>query len=493
MSINKLFQKLTTPGENSLKKKSIKAAIWSILGRGGSQIVRMGGNLILTRILFPEAFGIMATANMALAMVNFFSDTGVKTAIIQNPNGAEPEYLNTAWIITICRGLLLSVVLFCLAIPISHFYKEPDLKGIMMVIACNPLLLSFENPALTLFIKKFRIEKQVAFELITQSLSLTCSVILAVIMRSVYALAIGMTLNSVFRIFGSYYIERYRPSLQWDKKAGTELFHFGKYIFLNTMITWAVLNTDIIIVGKLLGMETLGLYNLGKNYAYLITTFCLQVTAQAYLPAVSSVADEIPRVAIMYRRTVTLFLAVAIPFALILVFFSGDIIHILYDPRYQNASISMSWLTLAGMLQLIGIITGTTFIALGKPVKETISVAIGLLAGIVFLISGINLGGLKGASIGMGAMISITAIIESVLLFRAMKFPIKIVLRPWGQAIITVSLTGIFFFFLKPFFIHEYLYNIPSMFIMLIMGACISGGIYILLEGAHPFRDMRGL
>jgi O-antigen/teichoic acid export membrane protein len=489
MNIKKHFQTLMKPSERSLKTKSIRAATWSILGRGGSHIIRMAGNLILTRILFPEAFGMMATANMAFTMVNFFSDTGVKTAIIQNPNGAEPEYLNTAWIITLVRGIILSLLLFLLAVPISRFYNEHDLKGIMMIIACNPLILSFENPALTLFIKKFRIEKQVSFELGTQFLSLTCSVILAVLMRSVYALAIGMTLNSVFRVFWSYWTDPYRPHVLWNKKAGSELLHFGKYIFLNTMITWAVLNADILIVSKLLGMESTGLYNQGKNYAYLITTFCLQVTAQAYMPAVCSVINETPRVIAIYRRTTALFLAVAIPFSLIFVFFSNDIIRILYDSRYLNASISMSWLSLAGILQLISIITGTTFIALGKPVTETISVTICLLVGTFFILFGIRLGGLTGASIGMASMISLTAIIESMFLFKTTGFPLKIVLRPWGQAAITVFLSGIFFYLLKPLFRHEFFFNIPFMLTMLIIGTGISAGIYVLLEGTHPFQD----
>jgi O-antigen/teichoic acid export membrane protein len=255
------------------------------------------------------------------------------------------------------------------------------------------------------------------------------------------------------------------------------------------MITWAVLNADIFFVSKLLGMEAIGLYNLGKNYAYLITTFCLQVTAQAYMPAVCSVIDELPRVIIIYRRTIAFFLAAAIPFLLIFIFFSNDIIRILYDSRYLNAYISMSWLSSAGILQLISIITGTTFIALGKPVTETISVTIGLLAGTFFIIFGIRSGGLLGASIGMASMISLTAIIESVFLFKTAKFPIKIVLRPYGQAVITVFLSGIFFYLLKPLFRYDFFFNIPFMFTMLIIGTVISAGIYVLLEGTHPFQD----
>ena len=151
----------------------------------------------------------------------------------------------------------------------------------------------------------------------TQILGLASSIGLAIILRSVYALAIGSVLLASYRTLGSYFVARYRPRLSWSKEAGTELFHFGKYIFINTMITWALINTDILLIGKYLGMETLGFYNLGKNLAFMVLAFCLQVVSQSFLPAVSSVSSDLLRVIRIYRRTATLFLAVAIPVSMI--------------------------------------------------------------------------------------------------------------------------------------------------------------------------------
>jgi O-antigen/teichoic acid export membrane protein len=121
MYFKELYTRLFKSKTDSLKLLSMRSAIWSLMGKGGSHVIRLAGNLILTRILFPEAFGLMATANIVLVMAELFSDTGVKTAIIQNPRGAEPAFLNTVWVINIVRGIILSSFIMAIAGLYLHF------------------------------------------------------------------------------------------------------------------------------------------------------------------------------------------------------------------------------------------------------------------------------------------------------------------------------------------------------------------------------------
>jgi len=489
MQIKDLINKLIRPQKHSLKIQSIRAAFWSFLGKGGSHFFRMVGSLILTRILFPEAFGLMATATVFLTMVQLFSDTGTHTAIIQNPRGAEPEFLNTAWIIKLCRGVILSLIVCACAIPFSRFYNQPELKNILYVIAFSPLILSLENPALALFIKDFRTEKQVGLELGTQVLGLASSIVLAVIMRSVYALTIGLVLSSVYRVVGSYIMVSFRPRLKWNREMGLEIFHFGKFIFFNTMLTWALINADILLLGKLLGMDSVAFYNLGKNLGDMVALFCTQIVLQSYLPAVSSVADDPPRVMKIYRRTVTFFLAVAIPASMVLALFSHDLIRLLYDPRYQMASVSMFWLALSGVSRTIGLVSGTTFVAMGKPVFETVSMGFGVVLIFIFIPLGTKLAGLWGGACGVASALALTSVAESFCLRKAFGFSFKVILRPWAQAIFVMAVIAGVFTVLGPWLSSERLYSIPFIILMAFLALGVSGGVFVFLEGTHPFRD----
>lgn len=71
------------------------------------QLIRLGSNLILTRLLFPEAFGLMALVQTFMTGLAMFSDIGIGPSIIQNRRGEDPDFLNTAWTIQIGRGVML--------------------------------------------------------------------------------------------------------------------------------------------------------------------------------------------------------------------------------------------------------------------------------------------------------------------------------------------------------------------------------------------------
>lgn len=487
--INDIFRKLIRPQEHSLKLQSMRAAFWSILGKGGSHVVRMAGSLILTRILFPEAFGLMATATVVLNMIQLFADTGVRAAIIQNPRGGEREFLNTAWIISICRGGLLFLIVTGLSWPMAYFYNQPDLKGLLFVMAFSPLLLGFENPALALFIKKFRVEKQVAFELGTQILGLITSIILSYIYRSVYALAFGTSISAVYRVAGSYMIQNFRPGFRWNRELGREIFNFGKYIMLNTMITWAATNVDLMMIGKLLDMQQLGFYSLGRNIGLMVSMLCYKIISQSYMPAVSSVADDISRVTRIYRRTQSFFLMLAVPVSVVLALFSQEVIQILYDPRYQAAAVAIFWISFCGIFEVIRHVGGYTFIAVGKPIYETVSMGTGLVCVLFFIPLGAAHAGLSGAAAGMFAAAGVIALTESLLLVFKLGFPVKTVLRTWMQAIVVAGGIGGSFYLLNPYLHSEFMFNLPFLAVMGLLSLAISGVVYRLLEGPHPFQD----
>lgn len=474
---------------SSLKFQSIRSAVWSVFGKGGGHFLRIAGNLILTRILFPEAFGLMATANVVMTIVQLFSDTGVNIAIIQNPRGDRPEYLNTAWVIKICRGMLLGFAIAAVAWPVSLFYEETILKPVLMIMCLSPAVLGFENPAIPVLVKKFKLSRQVAMELSTQLVTLISTILLAVWLKSVFALAIGYSVGSFFRVTASYMVFPYRPAFRWNKEAGRELFHFGKYVFINTLITAAVMQLDVLIIGKLLNMEVLSFYNIGKNLGTLVMMFSVSVVSQSYIPAVSSVQNDLARVQRIYKRTVSFFLAGLLPVSIVSALFSHDIIRFMYDSRYELSYISLFWFALAGSFRVISNISGATLFAVGKPVFETLSMATGLMLVLILIFPGGMYFRLPGVSCAMAVAMTMIPIMECVFLVKGIGFSISTALRSWGQAVFTIAASIAIFLLLRPWLSTDRLYNLPFMFLMGIISLVVSFGVHRYLEGSNPFRD----
>lgn len=108
----------------SVKKRAIVGAIWTIVGFGGIQVLRFGNNLILTRLLVPEFFGLMALVNTLRVGLELFSDIGIAQSIVNSQRGDEPAFLKTAKTLQAIRGLIIWIVCLILTFPIANFYND---------------------------------------------------------------------------------------------------------------------------------------------------------------------------------------------------------------------------------------------------------------------------------------------------------------------------------------------------------------------------------
>ena len=129
-----------------LLARAIRSSAWTIFGYGTSQAVRLGANLILTRLLFPEAFGLMALIGVIITGLALFSDFGIGPSIMQNKRGDEPAFLNTAWTIQILRGAVLYLGCCALAWPAAVFYGEPTLAHFLSIASLSLLIGGFLRP-----------------------------------------------------------------------------------------------------------------------------------------------------------------------------------------------------------------------------------------------------------------------------------------------------------------------------------------------------------
>src|SRR5262245_7114403 len=103
-----------------LKRRVVAASAWSLTRHGISLVIRFGSNLVMTRLLVPEMFGVMAIATIVMVGLAMFSDLGLKQSIVQSQRGSDTAFLNTAWILQIARGFVLWII--ALGISMMIYY-----------------------------------------------------------------------------------------------------------------------------------------------------------------------------------------------------------------------------------------------------------------------------------------------------------------------------------------------------------------------------------
>ena len=229
-----------------------------------SQVIRLGANLVLTRLLFPEAFGLMALVSVVLVGLAMFSDMGVGPAISQHPRGDERAFLDTAYSINVARGGLLWLLTCTLAYPVAALYDAPDLRLLLPVAGITLLIAGFNPTRIDTANRHLLLGRLTLLDLMAQFIGIAAMLMLALVMQSVWALVIGAIFGSAAKlVILSKWLPGPANRVRWDKEAAHDLIHFGKWIFLSTACGFLLAQGDKAIFGAYLSLQELGVYNIG--------------------------------------------------------------------------------------------------------------------------------------------------------------------------------------------------------------------------------------
>ncbi|MGK7958189.1 MAG: oligosaccharide flippase family protein [Crocosphaera sp.] len=322
-----------------LKNKAIAGTLWTVIGYGGSQTLRLGGNLILTRLLVPELFGLMALVMTFIQGLWLFSDIGVRPSIIRSTRGDDPTFLNTAWTLQVIRGWGLWIVSCLIAWPVSRFYDNQELIWLIPTVGLASTISGFNSTSLATLNRKLEIGKITRLQLGQQILSLSVMIVWAYFHKSIWALVVGHLFSVFVKMALSHRLE---PNISnrfaWDQESIKELASFGRWILVSTMMAFLASQADRFIFGKLLSLSTLGVYTIAVTFSS-IPQAVLQRLTVVILPLVSQ-NQHLPRKKLLHkilrkRRFILMLVGIIVA----VLFCTGDLIILtLYDDRYKDAA-----------------------------------------------------------------------------------------------------------------------------------------------------------
>lgn len=356
--------------KRSLKAAAVRGSVWTIVGYGASQALRLGSNLVLTRLLFPEAFGKMALVSVFLQGLQMFSDVGIGPSIIQNKRGDDPGFLNTAWTIQVLRGFALSIACALLAWPLAQLYGQPDLGWLVAVAGLSCAIQGFGSTALFRLPRHLALGKVTTLELVTQFVAAVVCVLWAWSSRTVWPLVGATLIGTALRTLGSHWLDRsHRDRLHWDPSASRALFSFGKWIFISTLITFFAGQADRLIFGLLVPVAFLGVYSIAVQMAMLPTQAIYRLAGPLAFSVYARVGDGgEDRTALLGTfHTVRLPLLVAGGVgASCLIAVGPSLIHLLYDQRYEAAGWMLQLLVAGAWFEVLEMTIGSALLAMGQ-------------------------------------------------------------------------------------------------------------------------------
>lgn len=288
----------------TLRRRAIRGSLLEFAGFGAAQVLRLGSNLIMTRLLFPEAFGLMALVYILIAGLELLSDVGLQASVVQNPRGDDERFLNTAWTIQLLRGAVLAALAAALAWPMALLYEEPQLRSLMPVAALGLAIAGGNSMSLLLLRRRLAIGKLTAIELSTQVASTATMIVWAWLHPTVWALVAASLVAATGRLVASHAIrEAPLPRLVWDREAAASLYHFGKWIFGSSALHFLARQADRLLLGRFVGMAGLGVYSIAVFLSEAFADVVTRLTHGVLFPALSEVGrSDRARVAEVFYR-----------------------------------------------------------------------------------------------------------------------------------------------------------------------------------------------
>ena len=388
--------------ERSFKRRIVSASAWTFLGYGVQQVLRLGANIILARLLFPEAFGLMAIVNVFLQGLQMFSDVGIVPSIIQNPRAEQPEFLRTAWVIGIFRGALLSCIAFAIAWPVSQFYNEPRLLVFLPVAALSASISGFLSSSLFLLNRRLEIGKLITLNVACQVIGTGTMIVWALLAPSIWALVGGGLVTAASRMLLSHVVApRPRMRFEFHRDMAGEVFHFGKWIFLSSILGFLVSRVDRLVLGKYLTLADLGVYSIAATFSVAAVEVVQAVTMRVVFPVYSHYAREAPQR--LRRQTVivrTGLMAVTLPPCWFLIVFGPELVDLLYDERYLNAGWMLQILASGAVVSAVFIPIDVVLLAMGDSFRHLLMLVARSFWLLVAMVTGGILAGPTGLIIG---------------------------------------------------------------------------------------------
>jgi len=387
---------------NTLAGKASSGAMWTILGHGGSQVIRLVANLIVTRLLLREHFGLMALVTVFLTGLQLFSDIGIGPALIQNKR-QDPGFVNTVWTMQVVRGFTLCSIAILFAGLYAAFYDQPILAPLIRVTALTALIQGFTSASIFTQTRHLHLKRVVLIQFGAQLVGAVAMVVSAWITRSIWSLVVaGLVAASMKMVLSHVWLPGIRNRFRFERVAARSVFAFGAWIFLSTLLGFVANQLDLLIFGKITTMATLGVYSIAAMLAIVPTQAVFELSGSVLFPLYS-------RIRYSSKDLSEVFLTARWPLLVVggwatagMVAGGPTIVRLLYDPRYWEAG----W-----MLQIlapglwVGMVLGGTaasvVLAAGRS-DWNAAMAFAKVAGmVVFIPAGFWLEGFPGAIAGL--------------------------------------------------------------------------------------------
>ncbi len=333
-----------------------KSIGWSLFSEIAVKFVVPITNMILARILTPDAFGVVAICNMLVSFVDLITDAGFGKYLVQHDFGTEKEkdqYANVAfWTnLAISSVLTLSIVIF--RFPVARILGHEEYGNVIAVASLQLLITSFSSIQTSLFRRGFKFKKLFVTRIAVAIAPLLITVPLALLLRSFWALVIGNISGALMNAIILYIFSNWRPCLFYRVSILRQMFNYSFWSLCEALAHWFIFWVDTFIVGNTFSEYQLGLYKNATNMVQSIMGMISASMSPVLLATLSRLKESKEKYISAFIRIQNLILYLVIPMGVGLFLYRDTATLLLFGSQWTEASdIVGAW----GLMMLCSIV-----------------------------------------------------------------------------------------------------------------------------------------
>lgn len=322
----------------SNRKLLLKGFKWSTIGTIGLALFQLLQLAILTRLLPKEAFGLIALAVLVVNFTNIFVEMGITSAILHVRKASSEEYSSLYWL-NIGVSTFLYLMVYYLSPLFADFYNESELTQVVRLLGLNLIFIALGQQHRTLLQKDMRLDVIAKVNIFAYVIGLIVAVALAYNNYGVYSLVYSTLISSLIAsiLFLTIRMKSFPVKLHFKIKETRRFLKVGVFSLGSNVLDFTSREVDIIIIGRVLPSETLGVYSLVKQISLKLYSVLMPIIFNVLNPYLAKLNDSKKQLESAFLKIVYSLVNITYPLYLILILAAEEIISVFYGEQYSYA------------------------------------------------------------------------------------------------------------------------------------------------------------
>jgi len=340
-------------------------ARWLTLSQASRIILQLVSLFILSRLLEPSEYGLLAMATVATNFAFLLRDMGTAAAVVQKESLTE-ETTSTVFWLNVAMGMFLMLALIIASPFLAKYFRIDRLAPVLCLLSIVFPITSASAVHQSLLERRSEFKTLARIDIVSAVVGLTVAITLAYLGFGVYSLVWNMLASAICSSTQLWTTSPWRPKKIWAVAELRSLWGFSGNLTGFNFVNFFARNADSMVIGRVLGSVQLGIY----SQAYKVMMFPLQsmsfVAGRALFPVMSRQQAERDKMAQLYLRSLQLIATLTAPMMAGLWLLREPFVAIALGKQWGEVPIVLAWLAPVGFLQSLISTTGSVFMSTGR-------------------------------------------------------------------------------------------------------------------------------